>query len=210
MQENEVLAYLVAHPAFLTQHAPQFGLSPKLNGVIALSEKQLSILRRQHQQLKQHLDMLQANAILNDTTQQRLHTLTLALLSASDLNELIRALDTVFGTVFDLPYIALKLWHPSAKVLPNYFQPTDQCKQSLNSLKPTCTHYIRDELLDWLPSIITFQSFAILPLVDSHQAHFGILLIGSEDPERFSPDLHNHYLQKIAEQISVALLRFLS
>ncbi|QQS16688.1 MAG: DUF484 family protein [Neisseriales bacterium] len=209
MQENEVLAYLVAHPAFLMQHAPQFGLSPKLNDVMALSEKQLSTLRGQHQQLKLHLDRLQANATLNDTTQQHLHALTLALLSASDLNALIRAIDTVFGAVFNLPYIALKLWHPHAKALPNYFQPTEQCKQSLNSLNPTCAHYIRDELLAWLPSTTTFQSFAILPLMDSHQAHFGLLLIGSEDPERFSPDLHNHYLQKMDEQISVALLRFL-
>ncbi len=209
MQANDVLRYLEDNPEFLQQHASEFGLSPSLHHVMALSEKQLSKLHSQHQQLKKHLAILKENAATNDDIQKRQHQLVLALLIAQDITTLFQYIKTVLDTEFSLPYFSLKLWHKKTKKLSYYYNPSDALIDLLKNKTSFCTHYVSDELLAWLPIQVTFQSFAILPFLDSNKTVFGLMLIGSENQERFVPTMQNDYLQMMAEQINMALLRFI-
>lgn len=209
VQANDVLRYLEDNPEFLKQHSAQFGLSQSIHHVMALSEKQLSKLYSEHQQLIKHLAKLKENAAANDDIQKRQHQLALALLAAQDITTLFQHIKNILDTEFSLPYFALKLWHTKTAKLSNYCNPSDALIDYLKNKTSFCTHYVSDELLGWLPIQVTFQSFAVLPFLAPDKTVIGLLLIGSEDHERFIPTMQNHYLQMMAEQINMALLRFI-
>lgn len=209
VQAKDVLQYLKDNPEFLKQHSAQFGLSSSIDHVMALSEKKLSKLYSQHQQLKKHLAQLKENAVANDDIQKRQHQLALALLTAQDMTTLFQHIKNTLDTEFGLPYSVLKLWHKKTEKLSNCYNPSDALIDLLKNKTSFCTHYVSDELLGWLPMQVTFQSFAVLPFLDSEKIVIGLLLIGSEDHERFAPTMQNHYLQMMAEQINMALLHFI-
>ncbi|MNW22264.1 hypothetical protein D3C71_2236520 [compost metagenome] len=53
------------------------------------------------------------------------------------------------------------------------------------------------------------QSFATIALRQQGEA-FGLLVLGSEDSQRFSQDMQTHYLAQMGELIAVALQRALA
>ena len=99
--------------------------------------------------------------------------------------------------VFTVPHVALHLWKdepPSAEVLA--FADQHQL--------PVCAHHAVHDTLSWFGEADAhLRSFAYLPLRANGQT-IGLLILASEDKERFYPEMGTVFLQRIAETLGSA------
>ncbi|POZ64069.1 DUF484 family protein [Chromobacterium alticapitis] len=211
MHDEQVLAYLDEHPEFLQQLAQRYGLqaSPQ-NGervVVSFVERQLLELKDKNRQLEAQLQLLVERGQSNDRILGRLHKLTLALLSKRDAGQRIAALRERMRQDFQLDRVAIKLWHPAAENDGEHYNAQNEV-QSLarNLLTPSCGPYANDEVLSWFPALPVLQSFAQVALRGADGQAFGVLVLASDDPQRFTYDMHTQYLAQIGELASAALL----
>ncbi|WP_028535650.1 DUF484 family protein [Paludibacterium yongneupense] len=213
MQSDDVLAFLENHPDFLTHHADRFGLKPGSHDrvVVSLVDRQLLELKDKNRQQEARLAQLLRHGEANDLIQLRSHKLALALVRASTPEALLQVLPAALSEQFGLDRSALRLWHPAAEVLaaPAYTARLDIRSLARNLSAPYCGPYANDEVLSWFPPMPVLQSFSQLALRDDRGEAFGILVLASEDPERFTFDMHTHYLAQIGDLIAAAWLRIL-
>jgi uncharacterized protein YigA (DUF484 family) len=74
---------------------------------------------------------------------------------------------------------------------------------------PYCGHHAVYETQSWFGEAAAHvKSFAILPL--RRHATFGVIVLASEDPRRFYPEMGTLHLARIGELTSAALGRFLT
>ncbi|QRO33805.1 DUF484 family protein [Chromobacterium violaceum] len=210
MHSEQVLAFLDEHPDFLQQHAARYGLqAAPQNGerVISFVERQMLELKDQNRQLEAQLQQLIDRGQDNDRLLARLHRLTLALLAARGPGKLIAELQGGLSREFQLDRSALKLWHPAAEKDAEYYNARSEVQGlARNLVAPYCGPYVNDEVLSWFPATPVLQSFAQVALKDTAGQPFGILVLASDDPQRFTFDMHTQYLAQIGELVSAALL----
>jgi len=87
VDEKMVADYLRHHADFFERHQgllAELHLPHKTGVAVSLVERQIKVLREQRKQLKNKLGGLIRNAQYNEELSQRLHQLTLKLLSAGD------------------------------------------------------------------------------------------------------------------------------
>ena len=76
---------------------------------------------------------------------------------------------------------------------------------------PFCGPNLGFEATAWLPQPEVVQSMALLPLregtIDSTTPAFGLLVLGSPDPQRFDATMGTEFLSRMAELASAALAR---
>jgi uncharacterized protein YigA (DUF484 family) len=211
-QSDEVLAFLENHPDFLQHHAERFGLKNSAERVvISLVDRQMLELKDRTRQLEARLQQLVRHGEANDLIQARSHQLSLALLSARTLDEVVSGLQRCFAQDFELERMALRLWHAHAEGHATlYSGRSDIAALTRNLAAPYCGPYVNDEILSWFAPMPVLQSFCQLALRDDSGETFGLLVLASDNPERFTFDMHTHYLAQIGELISCALTRVLS
>jgi hypothetical protein len=213
MQSDDVLAFLENHPDFLVHHADRFGL--KHGGhdrvVVSLVDRQLLELKDRNRQQEARLAQLLRHGEANDLIQLRSHKLALALLRANTPQALLHALKTSLAEQFGLDRCALRLWHPAAEALsePTYTARVDIRGLARNLSAPYCGPYASDEVLSWFAPMPVLQSFSQLALRDDHGEAFGLLVLASDDAERFTFDMHTHYLAQLGDLVAAAWLRML-
>ncbi|MDN0082018.1 DUF484 family protein [Crenobacter sp. SG2305] len=204
MQAADVLDFLSDNPEFLDRHASRFGLCPAHDRVIPLVERQLLESKDRFRQLERNLHVLLGRAEDNDLIQQRQHRLALALVEANDFASLLNRLPTLFDALFGLRRVALRWWGEDGSAA----SVSVELRRHADRLPgPCCGHYVNDELLGWLPVEPAMQSFAQVPLRQGRGATLGLLLLASDDPDRFSSDRQTRYLAEMGELITAALLR---
>lgn len=202
MKADEVAQYLQDNPEFFQTHAQALAdiVIPHPHGgrTISLSERQMVALRERSKELEKKLHELMEFGRENDSIQRKLHQFNLPLFAAHDI---LGLQDTVLRNVreiFTVPHAALHVWKnqpPSAEVLTF----TDQ--QTL----PVCTHHPVHDTLQWFgESGEHLRSFAYLSLRHGEQST-GLLVLASEDAQRFYPEMGTIFLQRIAEMVSAAL-----
>jgi uncharacterized protein YigA (DUF484 family) len=211
MQSDEVLAWLEQHPDFLKRYADQLGLRNKDRVVVPLAERQLLEARDQNRQLEARLAQLMRHGEANDLTIARTHKLALEMLRPHTLASLAAALRLCFEGEFGLNRCALKLWHPKAETESTlYTARADTIQLARNLSTPYCGPYVNDEVLGWFPATPVLQSFAQVPLRETGQEPFGLLVLASDDAERFTYNMHTQYLARIGELVSTGLARILA
>jgi hypothetical protein len=96
-----------------------------------------------------------------------------------------------------VPHVALHLWKdepPSAEVL----------AFADEHALPVCAHHAVADTQSWFEeSGSHLRSYAYLPLRANGQT-IGLLVLGSEDKERFYPEMGTVFLQRIAETLGSA------
>ncbi|MDF0606418.1 DUF484 family protein [Neisseriaceae bacterium TC5R-5] len=215
MQDDEVLAFLEQHPDFLAHHAERLGLNvghtQQQRGVVSLIERQLLDLKDHNRQLSARLQQLLQHGEANDLIINNIHQLSLALQSCHTAKAICSALEQCFARDFALNRLAIRLCHPASEDLAECYRPqANIIALSKNLATPYCGPYVNDEVLSWFPALPVLQSFAQLALRDQHQQVFGIMVLATDDPQRFTFDNHTHYLTQIGELISSALSRVLT
>ena len=202
MKSDDVAQYLLNNPQFFEEHADtlaQISLAHPHGGrTISLGERQLFDLRTKNKALEKNLHELMGFAKENDALQHKVHEFTTALFAARDLATLQEMVAHLLSDIFSVPHVALRLWQlnpPSMEVLTF----TDTQTQ------PVCLHQAAHDTASWFgESAAQLHSFAYLPLY-AGSASIGLLILASEDKQRFYPEMGTVYLQRIAEAVSSAL-----
>ena len=112
-QDTWVAAYLQQHPDFFLRRPDilsNLSIPHETGEAVSLIEHQIKVLRKQTDNYRQQLEELVAVARENDQLNRRLHRLTLAMIEAEDLQELLNTLQDELRTQFAADAVELKLF----------------------------------------------------------------------------------------------------
>lgn len=216
MKAIDVALYLQNNPQFFEEHTDllaEINLPHPHGGrTISLSERQLLALREKNKALEKKLHEMVEFAQDNDALQHKVNQFACALFGHDTLPSMADAITHSLREIFTVPHVALHIWQsqpPSAEVMTF----ADQNAQ------PVCSHHSVHDTLNWFEEAgAHLHSFAYLPLrapqpsTDSPlvgQSSIGLLIIASEDAQRFYPEMGTVFLQRIAEIVSCALRQYL-
>ena len=206
-----VAAYLAEHPAFFDEHVTLLGqvklTSPLTGKTVSLQERQMEVMRSKYAALELRMSDLSRLAEENAAIANRFHGWTQDLLRAHDAGDMPRALLAGLQSNFNVPQATLRLWEVADNHSHNWFAQgvSDDARIFANSLRaPYCGSNHDFEAVRWLDDPASVRSTVILPLLAGGHA-FGLLILGSPDPERFTNDMGTAFLTHIGETASVAL-----
>jgi uncharacterized protein YigA (DUF484 family) len=218
MEPQEIAAYLKSHPEFFEQYAELISQihipSPHGNNAISITERQLITLREKVRLLETKLAELISFGEENDAISTKVHRLGVALQRADDLPAAMSVLYSHLGGDFSVPHVAVRLWGAGAgdpdKV--GEFAPVaDSVKSFADALRqPYCGAAAGQEAVAWLGDAAAHvRSVAQIPLRDGGQDNgcFGLLLLASEEAQRFYSGMGTLFLQRIGDMAAAALRR---
>lgn len=221
MRDEDVAAYLQNTPEFFEKYAEMLAgiVIPHPYGgrTISLSERQLLTLREKNRLLEKKLYELVENAKNNDELQDKVHQFTLAVLGTRSVDGLLDTVPRDLCERFAIPHAVMRVWEhtpPTAEVL-TFADETPH---------PVCVHRAVYDTQSWFGEAGDhLRSFAYLPLRESNgaavgnpaassarglregNASLGLLILASEDAQRFYPEMGTLFLQRIAETVAAAL-----
>ena len=225
MRSEDVAQYLQDNPQFFEKHVEtltQINLPHPHGGrTISLSERQLLALREKNKELEKKLREMMAFAQENDALQQKVHEFVIALFAVRDLDALQKKIPHLLHDIFAIPHTALHLWQitpPSAEV--QRFADAQE--------HPVCLHRAAHDTAAWFGErAAQLHSYAYLPLralngavsrrlamsslpgLAADSEVIGLLVLASEEKQRFYPEMGTVFLQRIATAVSCALHPYL-
>jgi len=227
LQAQDIAHYLARHIDFFEQH-PQL-LSqmqlphPHEGQAISLVERQSLMLRERIKALEARVAEMVRHGQSNDAISDKLVLWVRSLLSETDEAALPETLLEELKRVFDVPYAGLRLWSTKAELsLLDCARAVESDTVTFaNSMRvPFCGSNVGFEAASWLGEGGSVNSLALLPLrfgansgansgassgIDPQT--FGMLVLGSADPERFHSSMGTAFLERISELASAALAR---
>jgi uncharacterized protein len=219
LKADDVARYLRENPDFFESHADMLAdiTIPHPHGgrAIPLSDRQMLSLREKGRALESRLTELLQIGEENDAIGEKMHRLSLVLLSAPDLQSLLSVLYLHLREDFAVPHCALRIWGAEGESLQGEgdaaeFRPVgEQLKHYAASLLlPFCGPSGGAEAAAWFGEAASHvRSVAHMALRDKEC--FGMLALGSEDVLRFYPEMGTLYLKRMGDLASAALMRFL-
>lgn len=186
--------------------------SPHGSGTISLAERQQLAQRDKIRMLEVKLADLISFAEENDATSKKIHALTLKLLANHSFAGLVELTKEAMQSDFDVSNTVIRIWLKSARndlLHDEAFTAVDDAfsdwvltlKEPYCGIRPvTAGNLLTDDL----------QSFAIIPLHKSIpsalQPAFGVLILGSDQAQRFKAGMGTMYLERIGELVSAEIL----
>ena len=204
MTADEIARFLRTHPQFFDQH-PELLESihvphPYGGRAIPLSERQTVALREKLRQLEGRLGELIKFAEENDAISEKVHRLCVALIAARDFAALARSLYFHLREDFAVPHVVLRVWGKSVPVdFPEAQAVSDTQRHHAEAMAaPQCGASAGNPFIPWFAEAAEHvRSAALVPL--GQATVFGLLALGSEDPQRFFPEMGTLYLRRIGE-----------
>lgn len=218
MNPAEVAIFLKTHPEFFAEYGDVLAdidiPHPHGDSAVSLAERQLAVLREKVAALEYKLGELIRFGEENDTIAGKVHRLCVALLGCHDLASTVRALYSHLGGAFAVPHVAVRLWGVGGEMhlgAPEFSKVEDTLKAYAGSImNPYCGSSSGQEALAWFGERGSqIRSMAQIPLREQGQdggACFGLLVLASEEVQRFYPDMGTLYLNRIGDIASAALL----
>lgn len=216
MDAQEIAAYLKSHPEFFEQYAELISQihipSPHGGNAIPITERQMITLREKVRLLEAKLAELISFGEENDAISAKVHRLGIALQRAGDLQGVMRALYSHLGGDFAVPHVAVRLWGIGAGDDTEFESVAESVKAFAEGLRhPYCGAAAGQEAVAWLGEAAGHvRSVAQIPLrrnSGQEDAGFGLLLLASEEAQRFYAGMGTLYLQRIGDMSAAALLR---
>lgn len=218
LTEHDVVQYLQQHPDFFKGHLELLAAMhvPHPSGTaISLISKQLELFRSKHHELENQLTALIDIARENDTSFTRLHQLTLALLEANTLEQVVVNLKTALADFFVTDFTAIRLIQEpiSTTLLPDLFIASDDSHlnhfaQELRSGQPSCGIPTEAQAAFLFgESAAAVKSCALIPMV--YPRLNALLAIGSRDEDGFHAGMGNIFLTQISEVVATRLVALL-
>jgi uncharacterized protein len=213
LDARSVALYLKDNPRFFDDHPELLTglrLTTQLGGrTVSLQERQAEILREKLKVLELKLSHLNRIAKENDAIMAKFHmwvdTLLLSQANDQSPDTLIDAMRDGFG----IQSVSLRLWDVADEHANAWFaqKVSEETREFANQLQqPYCGPATGQPGVVWLDDAANMQSAALLSLqnLDTKKS-FGLLVLGSTDPQRFSADLATDFLTRIAHTASAAL-----
>ncbi len=214
--EREVVRYLRDNPNFFERHLELLAdmiLPHQPQGTISLIERQVSVLRDQKQDLKQRLQQLLDNAKQNENLSTRMNQLILDLLDSNDFDSLLALIQQRLKTDFNADAVVIRLFNSEdASALRSHPDIVDWSEPALGAFekviagrKPVCGTLKPgqlDALFNDYADVV--RSAALIPLMESETSKkcFGLLAIGSHDPQRFRANMGTMFLSHLSHVLT--------
>jgi uncharacterized protein len=216
LDSTAIAQYLVDHPQFFVEHAALLGevkLSSPLTGrAVSLQERQMEVMRDKYRTLELRMSELARHAEENVAIANRFHGWTQQLLRTRAHDEIPSAVADGLVKHFIVPQATLRLWKLAPEHAGTWYTNgvSDDVRLFASSLRaPYCGPNKEFEAVGWLAGAElaeadTVRSTVLLPLCAGGNA-FGLLVLGSPDPDRFGASMATDFLVHIGETASTAL-----
>jgi uncharacterized protein YigA (DUF484 family) len=216
--EDDIANYLANTPDFFERHAELLAsiqlTSPHGQRAVSLQERQMQMLRDKIKGLERTIMEMIRHGQDNVAIAERLHHWVRALLLTHEDAALPATLVDGLQNGFLIPQAALRLWGVRAALadLPAAQAVSADVKSFANSLTAAyCGPNADFEAAQWLPDAPHVASMAMIPLrVPAREGCFGLLVLGSPDPTRYSADMGTEFLAQIGDVAAAALSRLLA
>jgi uncharacterized protein YigA (DUF484 family) len=217
LTEDDIAHYLAHTPGFFERHAELLSsvqlASPHGHRAVSLQQRQMEMLRERIKGLERRIMEMIRNGQENASLADRLHAWTRALMLVDDPRLLPDALLAELMEQFLIPAAALRVWgvDPAYAGEPFAQGASTDLQSFTDSLhQPYCGANTGFEAVQWLADAASIASVALIPLRITHSAPaFGMLVLGSPDPTRYSADMGTDFLARIGELASAGLARLL-
>ncbi|HEY8050700.1 MAG TPA: DUF484 family protein [Ramlibacter sp.] len=216
--EDDIASWLANTPDFFERHASLLAsvqlTSPHGNRAVSLQERQAEMLREKIKALEHRImDMVRhgnENMIISDRLQRWARNLFLVHAGRA----LPATIAAEIQSQFMVPQVAIKVWDVDSRYGKEPFAEGvgDDAKAFASSLtQPYVGVNSGFEAVNWLEDAAMAMSIALIPLregaVDAASPAFGMLVLASPDPQRFSAGMGTDFLERIAQLASAALSR---
>ena len=208
---HSVAKFLQENPELFTQHAELFSSlevpHPHQSRAISLGERQILTLRDRLREFEFRLADMVRNASQNETTTEKLNQWCSRILAEPNVTRLPGEVALGLAEVFDLQEAALRVWGldlPNEGVAAPVSEDVHIFADGLVS--PYCGNNTEFVAATWLRN--KPASLAIIALRSpGDTATFGLLVLGSDDPQRFSPEMGTQFLSVVSRLAGAALSR---
>lgn len=233
--EDDIAQFLLHTPGFFERHAEVLAsvqlASPHGNRAVSLQERQIQLLRDKIRGLELRLVELLRHGQDNVVIAERLHRWTRSLMLTANAGDLPGVLVERLRHEFLIPQAAIRVWGAAEafKSLPFAQAVSDDVQRLADSLGvPYCGSNSGFEAAQWFDEPQAIVSMAMIPLrleaepeafaeglagaAFGHgltKSAFGLLLLGSPDPTRYTADMGTEFLARIGEIASAGLARLL-
>jgi len=215
--EDDIANFLANTPGFFERHAELLGAvqltSPHGQRAVSLQERQMEMLRDKVKGLEGKIIEMIRNGQDNLALADKLHRWTRSLLVTRSAAELPEVLVAGLMHEFMIPQAAVRVWRAAEEyaALPCARAVDDDVKSFASSLSvPYCGVNAGFEAAQWLSDPSTVLSLALIPLREAAAAPaFGLLVLGSPDPTRYSADMGTDFLVRVGDVASAALSQIL-
>ncbi len=219
--EQDIAEYLVHTPGFFERHAELLGAiqltSPHGHRAVSLQERQMEMLRERIKGLELKIIEMIRHGQENMVMSERLHQWTRAILTTENPADLPARVVAELKHQFLIPQGALRLWDVDAAYAQEDFaQGVSEDVRILAASQggPYCGPGAGFEAAAWLKADadgLPTASIAMVPLRQAGDgagvATFGLLVLGSPDPMRYSAEMGTEFLTRVGEIASAGLSR---
>ena len=183
---------------------------------VSIPERQLIATREKVKLLESKLSELITFGQENDALSEKIHRLTLELINCASLEQLIDTLYLELLDNFQVPHVAVRFWNvarPEAATTESApeFQPVAvELGQFIGAMTvPYCgSHPVYETNLWFGEHAPHLKSYALIALKKDEP--FGLLLLASENAERFYADMGTVFLTRIGEVFAHCIARHIS
>ncbi len=210
-----IAEFLTRHPDFFNDfptllaelHIPH----PHGTHAVSMSERQLIAMRDKVKLLENKLAELIQFGEENDGISEKLHALTLALLTSRTPFDIATALTLHLREGFAVPHHVLRAWNLSEDTAPGLSAPVSEAaRASITAMThPVCGALAVDEASNWFGEVSPhLRAFACIPLRTAPgEMPVGLMVLASEEAQRFYPEMGTLYLERLGQIVSAALIR---
>jgi uncharacterized protein YigA (DUF484 family) len=219
--EDDIVNYLVHTPAFFERNAQLLAsielTSPHGLRAVSLQERQMEMMRDKVRGLERKIMEMIRNSQENEGIAERLHRWVQSVLLTHDDAALPEAMLSRLKHEFLIPQAAVRVWgtpdHPVREDLSGLAAleaVSSDARSFVASLSlPYCGINAGFEASKWLEDASTVSSIALIPLYRDGAA-FGLLVLGSPDPTRYTADMGVAFLQQVGDVAGAALARLVA
>jgi len=205
-----VESYLKQHPEFFHEHLQlleHISIPHPSGDAVSLISKQLELFRNRHHEMETQLNSLIEIARDNDSSANKMHELTLAVLEADTLEIAIENLNVVLAECFLTDFFAIRIISPDnnetaladlfvdpeCQTLTHFYTEMDTNKASCG--RPT----LAQARFLFGDNAAEVKSCVIIPMAFTEIE--GLIAIGSRDEERFHYAMGDLFLTQMSEII---------
>ena len=215
--EDDIANYLANTPGFFERHAELLGAvqlgNPHGGRAVSLQERQMGMLREKLKGMEMAIIEMIRHGQENMAIADKLHRWTRALMLTGNAADLPEVLVRELIHQYMVPQAAVRIWggDPAFESLPFARGVSADVKIFASSLTaPYCGVNSGFEVVQWVDEPARVMSMALIPLRHSAAPEaFGLLMLASPDPTRYTADMGTEFLSRIGEVASAALSRLL-
>lgn len=215
--EDDIANFLQQTPGFFERHADTLAsvqlTSPHGNRAVSLQERQMEMLREKIRGLEMRLVEMIRHGQENVTIADKLHRWTRSIMLTTNASDLPTVLVEQLKHEFLILQAGIRVWGAAdAFESLSFARPvSDEVKSFATSLTlPYCGVNSGFEAAGWFDEPGAVVSLAMVPLRNGVAAPaFGMLVLGSPDPTRYTADMGTEFLVRIGELASAGLHRLL-